>query len=190
MFRQLSNQLAAAAKSTEQPKAMAPTLRTDIYAAIDQAKAWLVGGGLGQAGDGVSYSSILEPIQKHFPAVKMGLEKIGSAENEASVVVCGVTNMILEMSRWEGMASGMAMRTWADSLVEAHGRLPGGARRDGIAKGIVRGISQNADITLMTKEFTAKIQIMSSLKSVCSGIYGAGNPEARQAEAVLNSRFI
>jgi hypothetical protein len=73
--------------------------------------------------------------------------------------------VILEMSKWEGMAGGMAMRTWSDALVEAHGRLPAGSRKDSVGKGIVRGVSQNTDITLMTKEFTAKIQIISSLKN-------------------------
>ncbi|KAJ7895393.1 hypothetical protein B0H13DRAFT_2252448 [Mycena leptocephala] len=157
-------------------KAIAPTLRSDIYTAIDQTKSWLIGG-LGQAGDGMSYGPVLATIQKHFPETKMGLENIGSAENEVSVVVCGVTNMILEMSKWEGMAGGMAMRTWSDAL-------------DSVGKGIVRGVSQNTDITLMTKEFTAKIQIISSLKNVCSRIYGAGSADARQAEAVLSSRLI
>lgn len=76
---------------------------------------------------------------------------------------CGA--VIFEMSKWQGMAGGMAMRTWADALVEAYGRLPAGSRKDGIAKGIVRGISQNTDVGLMTNEFTAKIQIISSLKS-------------------------
>lgn len=93
MFRQLSNQLASAAKTTEVPKAIAPTLRSDIYTAIDQAKSWIVGG-MGQAGDGMSYGSVLSTIQKHFPDTKMGLENMGSAENEVSVVVCGVTNSV------------------------------------------------------------------------------------------------
>ena len=92
MFRQLSNQLAAAAKTTEAPKAIAPTLRSDIYSAIDQTKLWIVGGGLGQAGDGISYGPLLATMQKHFPDTKMGLENIGGAESEVSVVVCGVTN--------------------------------------------------------------------------------------------------
>jgi hypothetical protein len=118
----------------------------------------------------------------------------------------------MEMSKWEGMAGGMAMRTWSDALVEVYGRLPAGSRKDGVAKGIIRGITQNTDVSLMTREFTAKIQIISSLKSgelspvigaiqqrslgpdltfaVCSRIYGSGSAEARQAEAVLSSRLI
>lgn len=92
MFRQFSNQLAAAVKSTDAPPtAIAPTLRSDIYTAMDQTKTWVIGG-IGQAGDGVSYGSVLATIQKHFPDAKIGLENIGSAENEVSVVVCGVTN--------------------------------------------------------------------------------------------------
>ncbi|KAJ7889142.1 hypothetical protein B0H14DRAFT_1176353 [Mycena olivaceomarginata] len=191
MFRQLTNQLAASTKTTEVPKAMGAALRADIYTAVDQVKSWIVGGlGGGEAGDGMSSGTIMATIQKHFRDAKMGIENFGNAENEVSVVVCGVTNMIMEMSKWEGMAGGMAMRTWADALLEAHGRLPEGLRKDNIAKGIVPAITQNTGFNLMTKEFTPKIQIISALKSVCTRIYAAGSADTRQAEAILSSRLM
>lgn len=94
MFRNLSQQLATAATSgKEAKKSMSPTLRTDIYSAMDQVKTWIIGGaGGGQAGDGVSFGTIMATIQKHFPDAKMGLEMIGHAESEVAVVVGGVTN--------------------------------------------------------------------------------------------------
>ncbi|KAJ7597577.1 hypothetical protein C8J56DRAFT_818206 [Mycena floridula] len=191
MFRNLSSQLAAAATGTTDKKTMSPTLRTDIYAAIDQCKSWLTGGiGGGQAGDGVSYGGLLALIQKHFPKTEMSLDAIGHAEAEVSVIIGGVTNMLLEMSKWEGMASGMAMRTWTDALGDAHARIQPGPRKEQVAKGITKGIAQNTDISLMTREFTTKIQIISSLKTLTSKLYGQGTPEARQAEATLSSKFL
>ncbi|KAJ7243512.1 hypothetical protein C8J57DRAFT_1438576 [Mycena rebaudengoi] len=167
MFRQLTNQLAA----------------TDIYTAVKQVKSWIVSGlGGEQAGGGMSS----EQLEKRFPGAKMGIENFGNAGNEVSVIICGVTNN----EKWEGMAGGMATRTWADALVEAHGRLPEGSRKDNIAKGIVRALTQNTKFNLMTKEFTPKIQIISALKSVCTRIYGAGIADSRQAEAILSSRLI
>jgi len=192
MFRNLSSQLAAAAagnSSTE--KKMSPTLRSDIYSAIDQAKSWVTGGvGGGQAGDGVSYGALLSLIQKHFPKVEMGMDSIGQTDNELAVIAGGITNMLLEMSKWEGMASGMAMRTWVDALGEAYGRIPAGSRKEMVARGITRGIAQNTDVSLMTREFTTKIQIISCLKTLTARLYGQGTPEARQAEATLSSKFI
>ncbi|KAF9461829.1 hypothetical protein BDZ94DRAFT_1262718 [Collybia nuda] len=193
MFRNLSSQLAAAAtgSNAEAKKVMSPNLRSDIYSAIDQAKSWIIGGlGGGQAGDGVSYGAILSTIQKHFPEAKLGLESVGHAEGEVAVIVGGITNMTMEFSKWESMSGGMAMRTWVDGLVEAHGRVAPGSRKDSIAKGITRGINQNTDVTLMTKDFTAKIQIISCLKTVSTRIYGPGSDEARQGEAVWSSKFI
>ncbi|KAF5353055.1 hypothetical protein D9758_008799 [Tetrapyrgos nigripes] len=195
MFRNLSSQLAAAAAGgNAEQKSMSPTLRSDIYTAVDKTKSWLAGnGGNGQAGDGVSYSNVLSIIQKHFPNVKIGLEGIGQTESEVGVIVGGVTNMVLEMSKWEAMAGGMAMRTWTDALVNAYASIPGegpdGRRKEVVARGITRGI-KNADVALMTKDFTTKIQIISSLKSLSARLYGAGSEEARRAEAALSSKFI
>lgn len=197
MFGHFARQLTTAATDADAKKVMSPTLRADVYSAVDQAKSWVAGGqGGGQAGDGVSYGPILAIIQKHFPATKIGLESVGNVESEVAIIVGGVTNMILEFSKWEGMAGGMAIRTWVDALVDAHAkavvsaRSVGAARKDMVAKGITKGLNQNTDITLMTKEFTSKIQIISCLKSVSSRIYGAGTDEARQGEAVWSSRFI
>src|ERR1700722_3364559 len=165
MFRNLSSTLANA-KKTEEAKAMSPTLRSDIYSSIDQAKAGIVGGaGSGQAGDGVWFGPIVPTIQKHFPETKIGLESIAQAEGETAVIVGAITNMILTMSKWEGMASGMAMRTWVDVLASAHAAEVVQERKDMIARGITRGINQNTDVTLMTREFATRIQIISLLKT-------------------------
>jgi hypothetical protein len=169
MFRNLSKLAAANANTTEANKTMSPTLRTDIYTVIDQAKLWLIGGlGSGKAGDGVSFGSMISTIQKHFPATTVGLESMAQVESETAIVVGGITNMVLEMSKWDGLAGGMAMRTWVDALSEAYARVPNtapGGRKDLIAKGITRGVNQNTDVTLMTREFAARIQIISTLKT-------------------------
>jgi len=193
MFRNLTSQLAAASgANADAKKVLSPSLRPDIYSLIDTTKSWAIGGlGGGQAGDGVSYSPILALIQKHIPETKKpGLESFGQAEGEIAVIVGGITNMILELSKWEGMSAGMAMRTWVDSLVEAHSKASSSARKDLIAKGITRGLNQYTDVTLLTKDFTTRIQIISCLKTVSSRIYGAGTDEARQNEAMWSSKFI
>ncbi|ESK90042.1 hypothetical protein Moror_7902 [Moniliophthora roreri MCA 2997] len=192
MFRNLSGQLAAAAATggNTEKKTMSPTLRGDMYSAVDKTKAWIAGGTVaGQAGDGTSYQHILSIIQKHFPDTKLGFELIAE-QGEISVIVGGVTNMVLELGKWEGMAGAIAMRTWIDNLVNAYSTLPDGSRKEMIAKGITRGINHNSDLSLMSKDFTARIQIISILKSLSSRIYGAGSEEARQAEATLSSRLI
>ncbi|KAG6840680.1 hypothetical protein C0991_005141 [Blastosporella zonata] len=143
---------------------MAPTLRSDIYTVVDQAKVW-ISGTRGQPGDGVSYGAILSTIQKHFPDVKLGFEAVGHAEHEVALIVGGITNMVMEYSMWESMPGGMAMRTWVDSLVGAYGKAATGPKKDAIAKGITRGINYNTNVNLMTKDFTARIQIISTLKS-------------------------
>lgn len=111
--------------------------------------------------------------------------------------------MILEMSKWDGMAGAMAMRTWVDALGDAHGKISGApspgvgsgtgkgaSRKDQVGRGITRGINQLTDVTLMTREFAARIQIISLLKSVNTKIHGAGSDEARQGEALWSSKFI
>jgi len=206
MFKNWQNALATASGGTTKAdaKTVSPTLRSDIYSALDQAKPWLIGGAPGastvrQAGDGVSFQPLLATIQKHFPTMSLGLESIGSAEAEVAVIVAGITNMVLEMSKWDGMAGGMTMRTWVEALSEAHARIPGapadahargGNRKDQVGRGITRGINQLTDVTLMTREFAARIQIISLLKSVNTKVHGAGSEEARQGEALWSSKFI
>jgi hypothetical protein len=209
MFKSFANSLAT---GKEERKSMSPTLRADIYTAIDQAKSWLIGGlGGGQAGDGVSFGPILTTIQKHFPETNVGLESIAQAESEVAIVVGGITNMVLEMSRWEGMAGGMAMRTWVDTLGDAFAKVPTTppGRREAVGKGITKGVNERTDVSLMTKEFASKIQIISQLKTgkllfvrlntedrtettnaVSAKIYGAGSDDARHGEAVWSSKFI
>lgn len=203
MFSSLSSTLAAAASASgakgDAKKSISPTLRADIYSAVDQAKPWLVGGTVGrQAGDGVAYQPILARIQEHFPDTKVGLDAARNVEHEVAVIVAGITNMILEMSKWDGMAGAMAMRTWVEALGDAHGKISGsaptgakgGPRKDQVGRGITRGINQLTDVTLMTREFAARIQIISLLKSVNTKIHGAGSDEARQGEALWSSKFI
>jgi len=181
MFRGLT-QLAT---SAGEQKSISPTLRSDIYTAIDQCKSWVVG-----AGDGVSYTPVLNTIQKHFPNTRIGLEAIGQTEVEVAVLVGGITNMVLEMSKWEALGAGMAMRTWIDTLANTYTKIPQSTKKETIARGIVRGINQSTDYSLMTKEFTAKIQIISCLKSLFPKIFGPGSEQTRQAEAVLSSKLI
>lgn len=202
MFSSLSSTLAAAASASgakgDAKKSISPTLRADIYSAVDQAKPWLIGGTVGrQAGDGVAYQPIIARIHEHFPDLKVGLDAARNIEHEVAVIVAGITNMILEMSKWEGMAGAMAMRTWVDALGDAHSKISnastgakGGSRKDQVGRGITRGINQLTDVTLMTREFAARIQIISLLKSVNTKIHGAGSDEARQGEALWSSKFI
>ncbi|KAF8805240.1 hypothetical protein BYT27DRAFT_7192968 [Phlegmacium glaucopus] len=193
MFRSFTSQLTAAAGANAgAKKELSPTLRPDIYGLIDKTQGWIAGGqGGGQAGDGVSYSALLAPIQKHLPETKkLGLESFGQPDSEIAVIVGGITNLILELSRWEGMSAGMAMRTWVDSLVEGYFKASSESRKDLIAKGILRGLNQHTDATLLTKDFTTRIQIITCLKTVSSRIYGAGTDEARQNEAMWSSKFI
>ena len=170
MFKNWQNTLAAATASSKvDPKSMSPTLRADIYTALDHVKPWLIGASPRQAGDALSYQPILALIHKHFPELTLGIEAIGNVEAEVALVVAGVTNMVLEMSKWDGMAGAMTMRTWVDVLSDAHMRIPRGApsarRREQVGRGITRGINQLTDVSLMTKEFAARIQIISLLKS-------------------------
>jgi len=169
-----------------------PTLRTDIYSLIDKTQGWIAGGQSGgQAGDGVSYGALLALIQKHIPETKkLGLEFFGQLDCEIAIIIGGVTNLILELSRWEDMSAGMAMRTWVDSLVDGYFKASSESRKDLIAKGIMRGFNQYTDTTLLTKDFTTRIQIITCLKSVSSRIYGPGTEEARQNEAMWSSKFI
>jgi len=196
MFRNLASQLTTGTSSSDKKKALSPTLRPDIYTLIDKTQAWIVGGGQsghGQAGDGVSYNALLTPIQKHLPeqTKPLGvLESFGQLDSEIGVIVGGITNLILELSKWEGMSSGMAMRTWVDTLVDGYFRASSEARKELIAKGILRGLNQYTDATLLTKDFTTRIQIITCLKTVSSRIYGPGSDEARQNEAMWSSKFI
>ncbi|KAJ8515815.1 hypothetical protein ONZ45_g6806 [Pleurotus djamor] len=174
MFRNLGNTSSLSSnqdgKKGSAPSTMSPTLRSDIYSCIDQVKPWLIGGPQGQVGDGISYKPILTIIQKHFPSTTLGVESIGNVETQAAVIVGGVTNMVLEMMKWpgEGMAGGMALRTWVDVLVESYNKVGGdksGEKKAAIARGITKGVNQYTNPSLISSEFTTKIQIVSSLKS-------------------------
>lgn len=168
MFRNFTSQFTTAAETNASAKkALSPALRPDIYSLIDKTRGWIAGGqGGGQAGDGVSYGALLILIQKHLPETKkLGLESFGQPDSEIAVVVGGITNLIMELSRWEGMSAGMAMRTWVDSLVEGHFKASSESRKGMIAKGIMRGLNQYTDAALLTKDFTTRIQIITCLKT-------------------------
>jgi hypothetical protein len=168
MFRNFASQLTAAAGANDRTKKVpSPTLRSDIYSLVDNTQGWIAGGQSGgQAGDGVSYGALLALIQKHIPETKkLGLEFFGQLDNEIAVIVGGVTNLILELSRWEEMSAGMAMRTWVDSLVDGYYKVSSESRKDLIAKGIMRGLNRYTDATLLTKDLTTRIQIITCLKS-------------------------
>ena len=159
MFRQLGNQLTSRSDS----KVLSPALRPDIYKLVDETKAWLTNpsiAGTSQPGDGVSYEALLTIIQRHFPNTKKP-SLLSQAEGEIAVIVGGITNMILELSKWEGMSAGMAMRTWVDSLADAHSQVAAIP----VAKGVSQGLSQFTDASLLTKDFTTRIQIISCLKT-------------------------
>jgi len=196
MFGNFATQLTAAAGGNDRAKkAPSPTLRSDIYTLVDKTPGWMAGGESGgQAGDGVSYGALLALVQKHLPETKkLGLEFFGQLESEIAIIVGGVTNLILELSRWEDMSAGMAMRTWVDALVDGYFKAnttTSESRKDLIAKGIMRGFNQYADATLLTKDLTTRIQIITCLKTVSSRIYGPGTDEARQNEAIWSSKFI
>ncbi|KAF8554817.1 hypothetical protein OG21DRAFT_1508455 [Imleria badia] len=118
---------------------------------------------------------------------------MGNVESEVALVVAGITNMVLEMSKWDGMAGAMTMRTWVDALTGAHARIDravGPPRKELVGRGITRGINQLSDVSLMTREFAARIQIISLLKSVNTKVHGPGTEEARQGEALWSSKFI
>ena len=169
MFRNFATQLTAAAGGDDRAKkAPSPTLRSDIYTLVDKTPGWMAGGESGgQAGDGVSYGALLALVQKHLPETKkLGLEFFGQLDSEIAIIVGGVTNLILELSRWESMSAGMAMRTWVDSLVDGYFKVTTNEpRKDLIAKGIMRGLNQYADATLLTKDLTTRIQIITCLKT-------------------------
>ncbi|KAH0578234.1 hypothetical protein J132_06840 [Termitomyces sp. J132] len=131
MFRNHSGQITAAVvgKDADKKKVMPPTLRSDIYAVIDQAKAW-ISGTRGQPGAGVSHGTILTAIQEYFPELTLGLEAVGHVESEVAVIVGGITNMIIEYSMGESMSGGMAMRTWVDGLIGAYEKASSGQKKD------------------------------------------------------------
>lgn len=80
-----------------------------------------------------------------------------------------------DLSPRDGMMSGVAMKTWADTLEEACKRAAAigqGSRADLIRKGISRGVEMG-DTTLLTKEFAVRLQLISLLKNgqLCAAVW-------------------
>jgi hypothetical protein len=102
---------------------------------------------------------------------------VALACEEIPVVVGGVTNMVFALSKVDGVAGSMAARTWVDALGEAYRVRHEASKRAGgdddqakekleaLAQGIVKGVGQFADVTMLTREFGPRVQIMSLIKS-------------------------
>jgi len=106
------------------------------------------------------------------------------------VIVSGITNMIFEFSKSEGMAAAMALRTWVDGLSDAYKKLPDGDQKKMVGEGIVRGINQMSDPHLVTRDFAPRVQMLGTLKKVTATVHGPGSAEAKQADAFWSSKFI
>lgn len=103
----------------------------------------------------------------------------------------------------------MALSSWCDKLVDAYQRTADLKKKRALGDGIVMGLTEKSEPSLATREFTAKVQIVGTLRNgepaqlitVCSYthcilgvvnavIYGKGSAEARNADAILGSKFI
>ena len=65
------------------------------------------------------------------------------------------------------MMSGVAMKTWVDTLSEAHAKAAAtneGSRTESIRKGISEGVEMT-NAALLTKEFAVRLQLISLLKN-------------------------
>ena len=112
------------------------------------------------------------------------------------------------------MPGAMALASWSEKLVDAYQRTADLGRKQELGEGIVRGLTERAEPSLATREFTAKVQIVGALRNgecfffrtdrrfcvlvysfcllgtVNAAIYGKGSTEARNADAILGSKFI
>jgi hypothetical protein len=99
-------------------------------------------------------------VDKHFPGTQ-----INRCTDEVPVLVGGLTNMILEYSKTEGLPGAMALRTFTDKLITALNALDGSDKKSSVGEGIARGFTQVADPALATREFTPRVQIVGSFKN-------------------------
>lgn len=99
-------------------------------------------------------------VEKHFPGTE-----INRCTDEVPVLVGGLTNMIFEYSKTEGLPGAMALRTFTERMVDAWKKVESDESRQSISRGIVRGINEFADPGLATKEFAPRVQIMGSLRN-------------------------
>ena len=146
--------------------------------------------------------------------------QISLTPDELPVITGLMTNTILLYSSLDGQAmpGAMALSSWTEKLVDAYRRTADLGRKQELGEGIVRGLTERTEPSLATREFTAKVQIVGALRNgecgfwsrprcccffsrvthfVCcllgtvnAAIYGKGSTEARNADAILGSKFI
>lgn len=135
-------------------------LREDMYKAINAAQPWLAST---MPGDGISFRPILDHIIPHFPKTT-----IQFAAEEIPIIVGAITNMVLELSKLDGMQGVIAMRTWTDALGASlkvwNAKGADEHRRDVIREGVMKGINVLTDHMLLTREFAARLQMIGYLK--------------------------
>jgi len=110
----------------------------------------------------------------------------------------------------QAMPGAMALSSWSDKLVDAYRRTADVGRKQELGEGIVKGLTERTEPSLATREFTAKVQIVGALRNgafasypssffscthrllatVNTAIYGKGSTKARNADAILGSKFI
>ncbi|KAG8789694.1 hypothetical protein FRB91_011890 [Serendipita sp. 411] len=157
-------------------------LRADIYTCVDQISIWIASG---KAENGIDYRSTLAIIERHFPGTQVNL-----TTDEVAVLVGGLTNMIFEFSKADGISGAMAFRTFTDKLLVSWNSIEDKEKKIPVGEGIIRGLNQIADPGLATREFAPRVQMVGSLKNLTAAVYGKGSAEARNADVVWQSRFI
>ncbi|KAH7103385.1 hypothetical protein BKA62DRAFT_696783 [Auriculariales sp. MPI-PUGE-AT-0066] len=105
---------------------------------------------------------------------------------EIPIAVGGVTNLVLALSRSDSMAGVLAARAWTDALTQANTK----SRSDAWRRGIVDGINQRADMSLLTTEFGPRLQVIHILKTVAATLFGRGSEQARQSDAFWSTKVV
>ncbi|KZV91762.1 hypothetical protein EXIGLDRAFT_769612 [Exidia glandulosa HHB12029] len=105
---------------------------------------------------------------------------------EIPVAIGGVTNLVLALGRADGMAGVMAARAWTDALAAANTKQ----RSDQWRRGVLKGVMNMVDISLLTTEFGPRLQTISILKSVAATLFGRGSDQARQSEAFWSAKLV
>jgi len=80
---------------------------------------------------------------------------------EIPTVVGGVTNLVLALGRADGLAGVLAARAWTNALEAVCNKT----RTDAWRRGVLEGINQRADMSLLTSEFSPRLQVIQMLRS-------------------------